>query len=93
MIDTLELVEVEWMDACEMEAGWHTLDDIKDHTICPCRDVGWLVPTDRDDQVVIMASFSGNLTTPSDDVDQGGRVTAIPKPWIVKIRKLVYHRD
>ena len=86
----LDLVEVEWVDACEMEAGWHEISEIKKHTVCTCRDVGWILPTPRNDQLLLIGSFAPKMSDDSDDVDMGGRATAIPQSWIVKIRKLIY---
>lgn len=84
-INDFRIVQVTWMDSCEMDAGWHTFDDIQNHTICKCMDVGWLIPTANSEQLLLMGSFSPKNVGDSEDLDQGGRVTTIPTAWVLDI--------
>jgi hypothetical protein len=79
---TLKLVLVIWHDAVEMEAGWHSIEDIRKHNITVCKSVGWLVSKDTE-RIVIMSTIEGNETDLT-----GGGVHSIPTDWCISIKPL-----
>lgn len=77
-----DLAVVEWIDATELESGWHTRKD-SIRLRCPrCVSVGRVVVLD-DEQVTLVADYSPD---PSDAKE--GRVTAIPLGMVAKMRRL-----
>jgi hypothetical protein len=74
-------VEVEWIDAYEMESGWHDLEDAEKITPPTVFSMGYMVKDTK--EYVIICADKGR----KGDSDCG-RVQVIPKPWIKKINLL-----
>ncbi len=71
-------VEIEWIDAYEMESGWHDLEEaekIKPPTVF---SLGYVV---KDTKEYIIISADKGRKGDSDC----GRVQVIPKPWVKRI--------
>tara|TARA_R100001086_G_scaffold211403_1_gene127359 strand:+ start:417 stop:671 length:255 start_codon:yes stop_codon:yes gene_type:complete len=77
---TFPLVMITWLDATDIETGWTALQDIKDKKLASVESIGWLVEENAEKMTLIACL---------DETDQnGGRGVVIPKPWIVKRKKL-----
>jgi hypothetical protein len=74
-------VEIEWIDAYEMESGWHDLEDAEKITPPTVFSMGYMVKDTK--EYVIICADKGR----KGDSDCG-RVQVIPKPWIKKIKLL-----
>ena len=74
-------VEIEWIDAYEMESGWHDLEDAEKITPPTVVSMGYMVKDTK--EYVIICADKGR----KGDSDCG-RVQVIPKPWIKKIELL-----
>ena len=74
-------VEIEWIDAYEMESGWHDLKDAEKITPLTVFSLGYVVK-DTKEFIIISADIGRN-----GDSDCG-RVQVIPKPWVKKIKLL-----
>jgi hypothetical protein len=74
-------VEIEWIDAYEMESGWHDLEDAEKITPPTIFSMGYMVKDTK--EYVIICADKGR----KGDSDCG-RVQVIPKPWIKKIKLL-----
>jgi len=76
-----EKVEIEWIDAYEMESGWHDLEDAEKITPLTVFSLGYVV---KDTKEFIIISADIGRKGDSDC----GRVQVIPKPWVKKIKLL-----
>jgi hypothetical protein len=76
-----EKVEIEWIDAYEMESGWHDLEDAEKITPPTVFSLGYVVKDTK--EFIILSADKGR----KGDSDCG-RVQVIPKPWIKKIKLL-----
>ena len=76
-----EKVEIEWIDAYEMESGWHDLEDAEKITPPTFFSLGYVV---KDTKEFIILSADKGRKGGSDC----GRVQVIPKPWVKKIKLL-----
>lgn len=74
-------VEIEWIDAYEMESGWHDLEDAEKITPPTVFSMGYMVKDTK--EYVIICADKGR----KGDSDCG-RVQVIPKPWVKKIKLL-----
>ena len=74
-------VEIEWIDAYEMESGWHDLKDAENITPLTVFSLGYVV---KDTKEFIIISADIGRKGDSDC----GRVQVIPKPWVKKIKLL-----
>jgi hypothetical protein len=74
-------VEIEWIDAYEMESGWHDLKDAEKITPLTVFSLGYVV---KDTKEFIIISADIGRKGDSDC----GRVQVIPKPWVKKIKLL-----
>ena len=74
-------VEIEWIDAYEMESGWHDLEEAEKITPPTVFSMGYMVKDTK--EYVIICADKGR----KGDSDCG-RVQVIPKPWIKKIKLL-----
>ena len=83
-IDEVPMVRVTWTDARDMETGWVPIKDILKAPLARCQDVGWMV-VNNDEKIVIMRSF---CLDDSEEDQEGGGSTAIPKCWVKKIEYL-----
>ena len=83
-IDEVPMVRVTWTDARDMETGWVAIKDILKAPLARCQDVGWMV-VNNDEKIVIMRSF---CLDDSEEDQEGGGSTAIPKCWVKKIEYL-----
>ena len=72
-------VEIEWIDAYEMESGWHDLKDAEKITPLTVFSLGYVV---KDTKEFIIISADIGRKGDSDC----GRVQVIPKPWVKKIK-------
>jgi hypothetical protein len=70
-------VEIEWIDAYEMESGWHDLKDAEKITPLTVFSLGYVV---KDTKEFIIISADIGRKGDSDC----GRVQVIPKPWVKK---------
>tara|TARA_R100001082_G_scaffold103658_1_gene74481 strand:+ start:1297 stop:1578 length:282 start_codon:yes stop_codon:yes gene_type:complete len=67
-----KLVVIRWIDAKEIEYGWHSLEQIK-NTPCPAiLSVGWVADITNKE-----LKLSADIPTDKDD-DEAGRSQAIP---------------
>ena len=72
-----ELYEIRWLDAYEMESGWHSLKDAIKITPPEVLSVGYVLKETK--EYLLLAADIG-----SDKMDNDvGRVTVIPGQWIV----------
>ena len=72
-----QLYEVRWLDAYEMESGWHSLKDAMKTTPPEVLSVGYVLKETK--EYLLLAADIG-----SDKMDNDvGRVTVIPGQWIV----------
>jgi hypothetical protein len=71
-------VEIEWIDAYEMESGWHDLEDAEKITPPTVFSMGYMVKDTK--EYIIICADKGR----KGDSDCG-RIQVIPKPWIKKI--------
>jgi len=76
-----EKVEIEWLDAYEMESGWHELEEAEKITCPTVFSLGYVVKETKD-SIILSADKFGK-----EDLDVG-RVQIIPKPWVKKIKIL-----
>ena len=83
-IEDVPMVRVTWTDARDMETGWVAIKDILKAPLARCQDVGWMVVND-DEKIVVMRSF---CLDDSEEDQEGGGSTAIPKCWVKKIEYL-----
>ena len=74
-------VEIQWIDAYEMESGWHDLEDAEKITPPTVFSLGYVV---KDTKEFIIISADKGRKGDSDC----GRVQVIPKPWVKKIKLL-----
>ena len=74
-------VEIEWIDAYEMESGWHDLKDAEKITPLTVFSLGYVV---KDTKEFIIISADIGRKGDSDCC----RVQVIPKPWVKKIKLL-----
>ena len=74
-------VEIEWIDAYEMESGWHDLKDAEKITPLTVFSLGYVV---KDTKEFIIISADIGRKGDSDC----GRVQVIPKPLVKKIKLL-----
>ena len=74
-------VEIEWIDAYEMESGWHDLKDAEKITPLTVFSLGYVV---KDTKEFIIISADIGRKGDSDC----GRVQVIHKPWVKKIKLL-----
>ena len=72
-----KLYEVEWLDAYEHYAGWHSLKDAKKIRPKKVLSVGYVLEENKD-YVILAADIGLHKDT---DV---GRLTVIPGQWIIK---------
>tara|TARA_X000000950_G_scaffold214758_1_gene258382 strand:+ start:3926 stop:4171 length:246 start_codon:yes stop_codon:yes gene_type:complete len=70
------LVEIEWYDAFEMSAGWHTLNEVNKIKPPIMVSVGYLIK-ETDDFITICADINKD---PKEN--DRGRCQTIPKNWI-----------
>ena len=75
------LLKITWLDATDIETGWHTLQEIKNKELLAVESVGWLVE-ETDEKMTLIGCGD-----PHDE--NGGRGITIPKPWIKKREQLV----
>lgn len=75
-----EKVEIEWLDAYEMESGWHTIEEAEKITCPTVLSLGYVVKETK--EFIIIAGDKGR----KGDSDCG-RVQIIPRNWIKKINK------
>ena len=75
-----EKVEIEWVDAYEMESGWHTIEEAEKATPPTVFSLGYVVKETK--EFIIIAGDKGR----KGDSDCG-RVQVIPRNWIKKINK------
>ena len=50
---TFPLVMITWLDATDIETGWHTLQEIKNKELLAVESVGWLVE-ETDEKMTLM---------------------------------------
>ena len=74
-------VEIQWIDAYEMESGWHDLEDAEKITPPTVFSLGYVV---KDTKEFIIISADKGRKGDSDC----GRIQVIPKPWVKKIKLL-----
>jgi hypothetical protein len=72
-----ELYVIEWLDAYEHYAGWHSLKDAKKIRPKKVLSVGYVLEENKD-YVILAADIGLHKDT---DV---GRLTVIPGQWIIK---------
>ena len=71
------LYEIRWLDAYEMESGWHSIEDALKITPPEVCSVGYVLK--ETEEYILLAADIG-----SDKMDNDvGRVTVIPGQWIV----------
>ena len=72
-----KLYEVRWLDAYEMESGWHSIEDALKITPPEVCSVGYVLK--ETEEYILLAADIG-----SDKMDNDvGRVQVIPGQWIV----------
>ena len=72
-----KLYEVRWLDAYEMESGWHSMGDAMKITPPEVCSVGYVLKETED--YILLAADIG-----SDKMDNDvGRVQVIPGQWVV----------
>ena len=72
-----KLYEVKWLDAYEMESGWHSIEDALKITPPEVCSVGYVLK--ETEEYILLAADIG-----SDKMDNDvGRVQVIPGQWIV----------
>jgi len=76
-----EKVEVEWLDAYEMESGWHEFEKAEKITCPTVLSLGYVVKETKES--IILSADKGR----KGDSDVG-RVQIIPKPWVKRIKIL-----
>ena len=76
------MVRVTWRDAQDGETGWQPIDNILNHDIAICQEVGWMVSFDAK-KVIIMRS-----RVVEDTLREGGAHIAIPRDWLQRIEVL-----
>jgi len=77
-----QLYEVKWLDAYEMESGWHSLQDAMKTTPPEVLSVGYVLKETK--EYLLLAADIG-----SDKMDNDvGRVTVIPGQWIVDKKEI-----
>lgn len=77
------IVLVTWVDANEGSGDWTDLEDIKNHKLAKCQDLGWLVAEDEE-KITVMRSRNFDDDTP-DEIYHGGGFISIPNTWILEI--------
>jgi hypothetical protein len=87
-IEDVPMVRITWTDARDMQTGWINVKEILKAPLARCQEVGWMV-VNNDEKVVIMRSF---CLDDSEEDQEGGGSTAIPKRWVKKIEYLGVHR-
>ena len=75
-------VKITWWDICTCEAAWVREDDILDHDISVCQDVGYIYKKTRD-KLWLFTSFSED----EDGMDVGN-LTCYPRQVVKKIEVL-----
>lgn len=72
-----KLYEIRWLDAYEMESGWHSIEDALKITPPEVVSVGYVI-AENDEYTIIAADLGSHKM--DNDV---GRVQVIPGQWIV----------
>ena len=77
-----KLYEVKWLDAYEMESGWHSIEDAIKITPPEVCSVGYILK--ETEEYILLAADIG-----SDKMDNDvGRVQVIPGQWIVSKKQI-----
>jgi hypothetical protein len=81
----LSLVKITWLDATDIDTGWHTLLEIKEKTLVAVESVGWLL--EENDQKLVLVGCLDRYD------ENAGRGIIIPKPWITKREELAVKQN
>jgi len=81
MKELAKKVEIQWIDAYEMESGWHTIEEAEKATTPLIFSVGYVVKETKDS-----ITIAGDRGRKGDS--DCGRVQVIPKGWIKKTTRL-----
>jgi hypothetical protein len=74
-------VEIEWVDAFELESGWHTIQEASKMTPPTIDSLGYVVKETK--EYIIICADKGRVG----DSDCG-RVQLIPRSWVKKVNIL-----
>ena len=83
-MNDVPMVRVTWRDAQDSDGCWTPVEDIVDHKLATCQDVGWMVHND-DNKVIIMRS---RIVEEDPVLLEGGGHIAIPSSWVIKVEHL-----
>jgi len=79
------LVKITWLDATDIETGWHTFSEIKDKTLAAVESVGWVLE-ETNEKITLIGCL--------DMYDENaGRGIIIPRPWITKREELTVKQN
>jgi hypothetical protein len=79
------LVKITWLDATDIDTGWHTISEIKEKTLVAVESVGWLLE-ETDQKIVLIGCLDRHD-------ENAGRGIIIPKPWITKREELAVKQN
>ena len=80
-----KIVLVTWKDAQDSDGTWTDIEDIINHELSTCQEVGWLIHKDRE-KIIVMRSRI--VESDTDEIKEGGAYIAIPNTWVVSIQRL-----
>jgi hypothetical protein len=83
-MDLIPMVRVTWQDAQDSDGCWTLVEDIVNHELATCQDVGWMVHRDED-KLVLMRS---RIVEEDPELKEGGGHIAIPNSWVIKVEQL-----